>query len=250
MDLGRTGIALDDPGAAATLEQLGYDTLWIPGGRLDRLDRVTDALAATTTARIATGIISPDVHDADEVGRLYAAAETTAPGRFVVGVGGSQRRPRLRELDTYLDALDAAGIPAGRRILAALGPRKLAAARDRCAGAITLLVTAGHTATARAVLGPGATLVVDQFVVPDTDPDRARTLARGPLSFLATVPGYRTNFARMGFSDDDITGLSDHLVDALVAWGDRDAIESRIAAHRAAGADHVVLSPLSAPDAA
>jgi probable F420-dependent oxidoreductase len=96
------------------------------------------------------------------------------------------------------------------------------------------------------VLGPGATLVVTELAVLDTDAVRARALARGPLDFLATVPGYRANFARMGFSADDIAGRTDRLVDALVAWGDADAIGARIAAHRAAGADHVVLSVLGA----
>lgn len=251
MELGAVGTAVDTgrpPGDATILERLGFRTLWVAGGQLDRLDRVTDLLGATTDARVATAIISPDVYGADAVGRFYADTEAAAPGRFVVGVGGSQRRPRLAELEAYLDGLDRAGVPAGRRILAALGPRKLGVARDRCAGAVTLLVTPDHTASARAVLGAGATLVVDEFVVLGTDPDRARGLARGPLGFLATVPGYRADFARMGFSDADIDGLTDRLVDGLVAWGDADAIGARVAAHRAAGADHVILSILTDAD--
>ncbi|HEV7654679.1 MAG TPA: hypothetical protein VGP36_08075 [Mycobacteriales bacterium] len=59
------------------------------------------------------------------------------------------------------------------------------------------------------------------------------------------MPGYRTSFARMGFTDDEVTGLADRLVDALVAWGDVDAVAERIDAHRVAGADHVVLSILN-----
>ena len=254
MDLGRTGVAVE-MGAhlnhAPVLERLGYRTLWIAGGQLDRLERVTELLGATDGARVATGIISPDAYGPEAVARFYGKTETAAPGRFVVGLGGSQRRPQLRELHGYLDALDGAPVPvpAGRRILAALGPRKLAVARDRCAGAITLLVTPEHTASAREILGPAATLVVDEFVVLDPDADRARALARGPLGFLATVPGYRANFARMGFADDDVDGLSDRLVDGVVARGDEAAIAARVAAHRAAGADHVVLSVLGAGDA-
>jgi hypothetical protein len=36
-------------------------------------------------------------------------------------------------------------------------------------------------------------LVVDQFVVLDTDPGRAREAARGPLRFLSRVSGYRAS---------------------------------------------------------
>ena len=111
--------------------------------------------------------------------------------------------------------------------------------------AIGLLVTPEWTAQARGALG-GSTLVVDQFVVVDSDPDRARAAAREPLSFLATVPGYRQNFLRMGFTEADVDELSDRLVDGLEVWGSIDDIAERVAAHHAAGADHVVLAPLGA----
>ena len=61
--------------------------------------------------------------------------------------------------------------------------------------------------------------------------------------FLATylgLPNYTNNLRRFGFDDDDIAGQgSDRLVDAVVAWGDADAIAARVAEHHAAGADHV-----------
>ena len=53
----------------------------------------------------------------------------------------------MRVLNDYLDRLDHAvsPLPAGRLILAALGPRKLELTRDGAAGAIPLLVTPGYT---------------------------------------------------------------------------------------------------------
>jgi hypothetical protein len=52
----------------------------------------------------------------------------------------------------------------------------------------------------------------------------------------------------LGWGDDDVTPEgSDALVDALVAWGDVDAIAARVAAHHQAGADHVCLQVLD-PD--
>jgi probable F420-dependent oxidoreductase len=156
----------------------------------------------------------------------------------------------MRALHDYLDLLDGAEtpVPAQRRILAALGPRKLELARDRCAGAIALLVTPSYTAAARRTLGADSTLVIDQMVVLDTDAARARETARGPLRFLSGVGGYVAHFARMGFTDADISDLSDRLVDELVVWGDADTITARMNEHLRAGADHVMLGVLNDAD--
>lgn len=256
LDLGPIGVAVnvkpDDAhlAEAKQLEELGYKTIWLPGGQLDRLDRIRELVRATATARIAPAIISPDVYEADDVARFHAEMQADAPGRFVVGFGGSQQPRSLGGLNRYLDRLDQANppVPAGHRLLAALGPRKLEIARTRCAGAVTLLVTPSYTGQARAVLGADSTLVVDQFVVLDTDASRARETGRRHVRFLAGVGGYRANFARMGFDYDDVADLSDRLVDALIAWGDADAITARIDEHRAAGADHVVVSVISDGD--
>jgi hypothetical protein len=87
------------------------------------------------------------------------------------------------------------------------------------------LVTPDYVASAREILGAELQLAVLLDVVPETDPGRAREIVRGgSLQFLATVPGYAANFRRMGFVDDDISGLSDRLVDALTVWGDFDTI--------------------------
>jgi probable F420-dependent oxidoreductase len=102
-------------------------------------------------------------------------------------------------------------------------------------------VTPDYVASAREILGEERQLAVLLQVVPKTDPGRAREIVRsGSLRFLATVPGYAANFRRMGFVDDDISGLSDRLVDALTVWGDR-TITRRIIEYRTAGADQVVV---------
>ncbi|MEN0140118.1 MAG: TIGR03620 family F420-dependent LLM class oxidoreductase [Rhodococcus sp. (in: high G+C Gram-positive bacteria)] len=231
---------------AARLESLGYSAIWLAGGQIDSLDRISAVVRATESIPVATGIIPVDVYDADAVARLHADLRITAADRFVVGLGGPQIPRPLRALNAYLDRLDRSDppVPAERRILAALGPRKLELARDRAAGAVLLLVTPDYTAEARRILGPDATLVVSLMTALGTDAARARETARVPLRFLSGVAGYAANFARMGFAADDISGLSDRLVDDLVAWGDADAITARVRGHLAAGADHVVVSEL------
>jgi probable F420-dependent oxidoreductase len=226
--------------AAVELAELGYSTIWLTGGQLAGLGRIADVVRATRTVRVATGIISVDRFPPEDVAALYAELEATHPGRFVVGLGGAHGAKPLETLATYLDALGS--VPATARVMAALGPRMLDFARRRAAGALPVLVTPEYTARARAVLGDDSTLAVEQLVVLEADPQRARAVARGPLGFLGRLPAYHANFRRMGFADDEIARLDDRFVDALVAWGDPDAIAARIVEHTRSGADHVAVA--------
>jgi probable F420-dependent oxidoreductase len=267
MQLGRVGIwsgALRsaDPGrvadAAAELEGLGYGTLWIPGGSGgDVFGPVERLLAATTTACVATGILNLWSHAPQDVATADAAIRAAHPGRFLLGIGVSHaslverldqvyERP-LAKTAAYLDALDAADppVPVGERALAALGPKMLEFARDRSAGAHPYLVSPDHTAFARGILGPGPLLAPEQKVLLETDPTRARHVARDMVRHYLLMPNYANNLRRSGFDEEDLAGEgSDRLVDGLVAWGDVDAIGRRVRAHLDAGADHVCLQVL------
>jgi probable F420-dependent oxidoreductase len=202
---------------------------------------------ATRRVRVAGSIISVDRFDAAAVAALYQELNAAHPGRFVLGLGGAHGPQPFATLNAYLDRLDAASIPVTARLMAALGPRMVDLARQRASGALPVLVTPDYTAQARARLGEDRTLAVEQLVVVETDPERARHLARGPLGYLGDLPAYQANFRRMGFNDQDITQRSDRLVDALVAWGDAATVAARVQEHLAAGADHVLLSLLTDP---
>jgi len=55
------------------------------------------------------------------------------------------------------------------------------------------------------------------------------------------------SWRRAGFDDSDFAGnVSNRLIDALVAWGDEDALVARIREHWQAGADHVCMQALHA----
>jgi probable F420-dependent oxidoreductase len=83
-------------------------------------------------------------------------------------------------------------------------------------------------------------------VVLETDPDRARAAARDYASVYLVLPNYQNNLRELGFSDDDFAnGGSDALIDAVVCWGDPDAIAERVRAHHEAGADHVCVQPIA-----
>jgi probable F420-dependent oxidoreductase len=154
----------------------------------------------------------------------------------------------------YLDAMDAADYRGPKppepvpRVLAALRPRMLELARERAAGAHPYLVPVAHTARARALLGEGPLLAPEQTVVLETDPEKARTTARAFMRTYLRLPNYVENLRELGYGDDDFAdGGSDRLVDAVVAWGDEEAIAARVRAHHDVGADHVAIQPL-APD--
>jgi len=91
-------------------------------------------------------------------------------------------------------------------------------------------------------------LAVTLPVVLESDAATARETARAYLAPYLRTPNYHASWTAQGFSPEDWAQPGgDRLVDAMVAWGDADALHERIAAMHAAGADHVALIPL-APD--
>ena len=97
------------------------------------------------------------------------------------------------------------------------------------------LVTVEHTERARAQLGAGGFLAVEQAVV--LGEDRAEYLRRAHehLNIYTGLENYRASWRRLGFGDDDfIRGGSDRLCDALVVHGDVETIGRRVDEHLAA----------------
>lgn len=165
--------------------------------------------------------------------------------------GHHDGRP-LAAMRDYLDAMDAApyavadGQEPPPRVLAALGPKMLALARDRTAGAHPYLVTPAATAVAREVLGDGPVLAVEQAVVLDDDVDAWRARAHWHLEIYTGLPNYRLSWQRQGFDESDVgRGGSDRLKQAMVPRG-LEASLARAREHLDAGASHVCLQVLGA----
>ncbi|HVT68802.1 MAG TPA: LLM class F420-dependent oxidoreductase [Trebonia sp.] len=253
MELGRYGVfghaALLTPQRAGLLESLGYGTIWQGGSPPADLSHVTALLEATSKITLATGIVNVWTAPAAEVAKSYHRIEAAHPGRFLLGIGIghpeaiSTYRSPYQTLVDYLDVLDAEGVPAERRVLAALGPRVLRLARDRTAGAHPYLITPEHTRQAREILGPGKLLAPEQRVVLEADPEAARAVGRPSVArpYLG-LTNYVSNLKRLGFSEQDVASPgSDALIDALVVYGDDAGIRRRFEEHFAAGADHVAV---------
>ncbi|MBI5737545.1 MAG: LLM class F420-dependent oxidoreductase [Mycolicibacterium neoaurum] len=243
--------------AAAELEELGYTALWIPDVGGPVLDSVENLLNATKTATIATGILNLWMHEPAEVAAAHARLTAAHGRRFLLGIGvshaplidskapGTYRKP-LAATAAFLDGLDSAEQPvaAADRVLAALGPKMLRLAADRSRGAHPYLVTPEHTATARERLGDGPLLLPEQAAILSADADAAREIGRNFLRNYLQLPNYANNLLRTGFTEDEVASISDRLVDAIVVWGNEEAILARVDEHKAAGADHVCVQIL------
>ncbi|MEU2511177.1 TIGR03620 family F420-dependent LLM class oxidoreductase [Streptomyces syringium] len=256
--------------SAAELEELGYGALWY--GEAFGRDTVGQAwllLSATRRITVASGIANIAFRDPIATAAAARTLGEAFPGRYVLGLGGHRVDDTVHEVDgypvpargralttmrTYLEAMDAAPAhgpvpdPAPRRVLAALGPKMLGLAAESTWGAHTYFVPVEHTAQARRIMGPDAFLGVEQAVVLDTDLGRAREVATAHVAgYVAAAPHQQANVRRLGFGDQDIVGgPSRRLVDAIVAYGDTEAIRRRVQQHLDAGADHVCLQVLTA----
>jgi len=246
----------------AELEELGYGAVWFSEafGR-EAFTQSALLLAGSTRIVVANGIANIYGRDPFTMASGQKTLSEAYPNRYLLGLGvshvplveqlrGHKYAKPIQTMRAYLDAMDAApydSVPPATtsRVLAALGPRMLDLAAKRSDGAHSYNVPPEHTAKARELMGADPMLCVEQAVVLETEPTKARQIARRFLNIYLGLPNYTNNFLRLGFIEEDIRhGGSDHLIDAIVAWGDVTAIQRRIQAHQAAGADHVCIQAL------
>jgi probable F420-dependent oxidoreductase len=274
--IGRLGVwswldSFPAPEAAAfarKLETWGYSALWIPEavGR-DPFAFIGYLAGQTERLVLATGIANIYARDAMTLKAIHKTISELAPGRFVLGLGVSHEHlvKKIRGHDytkpvatmrAHLDAMESALYMGANPkedapiVLAALRDRMLALAAERTRGAHPYFVPPEHTAHAREVLGPEAWLCPEQMVLLETNPSKARQIARANMQVYVGLPNYQNNLRQLGYGDADFqNGGSDRLVDAIVAWGDEQAIARRIQAHHDAGATHVCIQPFR-PDGA
>jgi probable F420-dependent oxidoreductase len=259
MDIGDIGIwtsyrpfGVERAGEAAKLaEQLGYGAWWVGGS--PHVPDIRPILEATSTLVAATGILNVWSNDPGDTAAADAAVRAEFPGRFMLGIGighpeatSDYRRP-LTTMRTFLDDLDATPTPppVDGRCLAALGPKMLDLAGERTAGTHPYFVPVAHTRFARDRLGPGKLVAPELTCVVETDPVRARTVARGFAKLYLGLRNYTQNLLDHGFTEDDVAnGGSDRLIDAVIPHGSAEQIAEVVRAHLDAGADHVCLQPL------
>jgi probable F420-dependent oxidoreductase len=253
---------------AGAVENLGFGSLWIGSSHTspDAFTQLVTLLDGSSRLVIGTGIASIWARDPADMRQGANTLAKGFPGRFILGLGVSHA-PLVEQLgrtyerpysamEQYLDEMDhpaghgaAGGDPAeapAPRVLAALGPRMLELSRDRTDGAHPYFTPVEHTSFARQVLGPAPLLIPEQAVVLEEDRPAALAAARAYAARYLKLPNYVSNLRRFGFGEADTDGEgSDRLIDAIIPHGPARVAE-RVRQHLAAGADHVVLQPLTA----
>jgi probable F420-dependent oxidoreductase len=242
--------------AAAELESLGFGSLWLGGSPPDDLELPEAVLAATDRLVVGTSIVDIWRSDGPRLSASHARISGQFPGRFYLGVGSGHAptaealgqlyvKPLTRLRDFLTDKLH--DVPQDQRLIAALGPKTLEAARDLTAGALPYLMPPAHTESARKILGSGRLLIPEQKVFLGADRDEAHEVARRMARTYLPLPNYTNALQRFGLTPADLEGDgSDRFLDQAVIWGPDDAIRDGINAHLSAGADHVAVQILSA----
>ncbi|TMD42440.1 MAG: TIGR03620 family F420-dependent LLM class oxidoreductase [Chloroflexi bacterium] len=254
--------------AVADIEAMGFGTIWI-GEAIGReaLAAAALILSATQRATAATGIANIYVRDATAMMNGARTLAEAWPNRFVLGIGvshvplvserGHQYDKPVPTMRAYLDAMEEApfrlkSAPTPPIMLAALGPKMMALARERTAGAHPYFVPVEHTREARQILRSDRMLAPEAAVVFARDRAAARAGGDRYMNTYLGLDNYRRNLERLGWSAEELTPPgSDRIFDAVVAWGDEQTIAGKLRGHLDAGADHVAVQVLtSKPDVA
>jgi probable F420-dependent oxidoreductase len=266
MELSRIGVwlgplsllsAAETRELAPELEELGYGAIWFGEGvgTKECFTQASTLLSCTRNAVVGTGIANIYARDPMAMANGAKTLADAYPGRFLLGIGvshapsvaarGHEYVKPIATMSTYLDAMESAAFrgvepaEAAPVVLAALGPKMLQLAAERTRGAHPYFTPPEHTERAREVMGEGPLLAPEQAFLLETDPAAARAKAREHMAYYLALDNYRNNLLRLGFSEEDLDGPSDSLADAIVAWGDVEAVRDRVKAHLDAGADHV-----------
>ena len=244
------------------IESMGYRALWIPegGGSNDILTNLGWALGASDRLTVASGIANISAREPDVLARGAAFLAEAYPGRLVLGIGVGHSYSTVRRgiewdrpvarMRAHLDVMDEDDSrPPAPRMLAALGDGMLRLAATRALGAHSYFVPVTHTAHARSVLGPEPVLAVELGVMPGVDATTARAWGGAWATHYLELPNYANNWRRSGYDENDVAGTgSDRLLDAAFVWGSPEAIAARVREHLDAGADHVCVQVIGAPE--
>ena len=243
----------------SSVESLGYSALWYSESRgFESMSFGSFLLSISSKIKIGSSIASIYARDAAASRNGMRTLNAISNDRYILGLGvshapmvegmrGHSYGKPLSTMRNYLqmmrkDESDANDWPL---VIAALGPKMLELSGELTQGAVPYNVTPGHTARAKAILGPNKLLAVEQKVCLETDPTKARALARNELSRYMPMVNYRNSWYAEGFTDADLAdGGNDRFLDAMVVWGTQQTIEQRIKEHYDAGATHVCIQPV------
>jgi probable F420-dependent oxidoreductase len=269
------------------LADLGYTDVW--SAEVDGADGFTPlALAAAWESRLNVGVaVAPAfTRGPGLLAMTVAALAEAAPGRFTMGLGASsapvverwngityerpfqRTRDALRflnralageKIDDVFDTFEVHGFKLSRPVssvppilLGALRPGMLRLAGTEADGAILNWLGADDVATCVREVGEAKTIAARLFVIPTTDAEAARSLARRMISSYLTVAAYAEFHRWLGrdevfapmweaWAQGDRKGanaaIPDSVVDELIIHGSYDECREHVERYVAAGVD-------------
>ncbi|HEX2025098.1 MAG TPA: LLM class flavin-dependent oxidoreductase [Actinomycetota bacterium] len=273
----RARMPFEDLAEAATLaEQTGYDSLWIPDhGIWDPFGLLAALSQRCHRIRLATGVVTITSRPAKAMSAAASTLADVSGGRAILGVG-SGSETRLARVIEYLNELN--GSPEEERVpvyLAALGPRmvelagmvptdglllnwctpaRVRRAKEELARHGPVMLVEGHPT-------PPPSLAVYVRACLGHDEAHALEALRPMVAMYASIPAYRRQLEADGLGEPAAAAadarargndreIPEALVDALCIRGGRDEALARLDEYRAAGADLVVVYPVTAQDPA
>jgi len=217
-------------GLAPLAESAGFARLWVndvPGG--DALAGLARAAAATSTLRLASGVIPVDRRPGERIAEDVAALGLPRE-RLDLGVGPGSAPSPVPRVAAALAALH----PLGAKLwVGALGPRMRRLAAEQADGLLLNWLTPDDAAEAAALARSQAQAAgrprptVALYVRTAVDPAAAEELAQEAARY-GRVPAYARNFERLGMQASD------------AAIGPGDDARSRLAEYEQA-VDEVVV---------
>jgi F420-dependent oxidoreductase-like protein len=263
---------------------VGFGPPWNP----DLLTTLATAAARTTHLKLGTSIVQVSSRHPVLMAQQALAFSRIAPGRLRLGIGvgspimaksiyGIEMKAPLAYLREYVQVLRPllqqgevhhqgnhftvdVSLQASSQVpllVSALGPTAFRLAGEIADGALPALCPISYLLdTALPALSSGAAAagrsrppVVAHVPVAFTE-DRAIALQAGrqEMRFYASLPNYRNMFIAAGFSEQEITTVSDSLVERLLVFGDESKIKSRVQELLSMGIDELTLSLVAVSD--
>jgi probable F420-dependent oxidoreductase len=246
--------------ATVLAEETGYEAVFVPDhGVWDPFALLASFAQRTSRLRLATGVVTMTSRSPAVMGTAAETLDQVSAGRAVLGVGSGPER-RVDRVVSYLDDLRdhrPDGVPL---YLAALGDRMVRLAGARTDGVLLNWCSPARVERARQEVdrtNPGrVTLAVYVRGCLGHDDQHALAALREAVAMYAAIPTYRRQLEAEGLGDlaSSVTGhpssVPVELVDALCVRGGRDEALARLDEYRAAGADVVVVYPVTAQEPA
>ncbi len=240
--------------AARIAEETGYDVLYVPDhGVWDPFGLLAGVAARTERIALAPGVVTLTGRSVAVLASSARTLDRLSGQRASLGVGSGPER-RIGAVRDGLRSLRAElgeGVPIH---LAALGPRMTELAGEHADAVLLNWCPPRRVASARDEVARGAeragrdpaevTVAVYVRTCLGHEDDIALEALREATAMYAAIPAYRAQLESVGLPPTDL----DALVRKLCVHGTRELAVERLDAWREAGADLVVVYPVTAQE--